>query len=140
MKQTQADENRVFLHGRVEQPPQRSHSNHGVEFFTFPLVVSRLSGTADRLNVVASRELLERDIWPERGEEISVSGEVRTFNNRTGTGSRLVISVFAREIQASQGEDENRLTLSGALCKPPSLRSTPLGRTTRKSVPPSRCR
>lgn len=129
MKQTQADENRVFLHGRVEQPPQRSHSNHGVEFFIFPLVVSRLSGTADRLNVVASRELLERDIWPERGEEISVSGEVRTFNNRTGTGSRLVISVFAREIQASQGEDENRLTLSGALCKPPSLRSTPLGRT-----------
>ena len=129
MKQTQADENRVFLHGRVEQPPQRSHSNHGVEFFTFPLVVSRLSGTADRLNVVASRELLERDIWPQRGEEISVSGEVRTFNNRSGEGSRLVISVFARALWRCEGEDENRLELTGTLCKAPTLRATPLGRT-----------
>jgi single-stranded DNA-binding protein len=28
-----------------------------------------------------------------------------------------------------EGEDENRLELSGTLCKAPTLRSTPLGRT-----------
>ena len=44
-------------------------------------------------------------------------------------GSRLIISVFAKELLLEQGEDENRLLLSGTLCKPPSLRSTPLGRT-----------
>ncbi len=56
-------------------------------------------------------------------------GEVRTFNNRTGVGSRLVISAFARELRQEPGEDENRLELTGTLCKEPSLRVTPLGRT-----------
>ena len=54
---------------------------------------------------------------------------MRTFNNRTGVGSRLVISVFVRELLLEQGEDQNRLVCTGTLCKPPSLRCTPLGRT-----------
>ena len=54
---------------------------------------------------------------------------MRTFNNRSGVGSRLVISVFAKELLLEEREDENRLLLSGTLCKTPSLRSTPLGRT-----------
>ena len=109
--------------------PAPPHCNHEVEFFTFPLAVSRLSGVADQVNVVASRALLEGCGWLERGEEVTVHGEVRTFNNRSGVGSRLIISVFAKELLLEQGEDENRLLLSGTLCKPPSLRSTPLGRT-----------
>ena len=129
MKQTGTDVNRMVLHGRVAQPPALSHCNHEVEFFTFPLAVSRLSGVADQVNVVASRALLEGCGWLERGEEVTVHGEVRTFNNRSGVGSRLIISVFAKELLLEQGEDENRLLLSGTLCKPPSLRSTPLGRT-----------
>ena len=88
-----------------------------------------MSGVADQVNVVASRALLEGCGWLERGEEVTVHGEVRTFNNRSGVGSRLIISVFAKELLLEQGEDENRLLLSGTLCKPPSLRSTPLGRT-----------
>ena len=54
---------------------------------------------------------------------------MRTFNNRSGVGSRLVVSVFARELSQEEGEDENRLELSGTLCKLPVLRTTPLGRT-----------
>lgn len=129
MKQTGTDVNRMVLHGRVAQPPALSHRNHEVEFFSFPLAVSRLSGVADQVNVVVSRALLDGCGWLERGEEITVHGEVRTFNNRSGVGSRLIISVFAKELLLEQGEDENRLLLSGTLCKPPSLRSTPLGRT-----------
>ena len=56
-------------------------------------------------------------------------GEVRTFNNRSGIGSRLVISTFARQLELGPGLDGNRLELTGTLCKPPSLRATPLGRT-----------
>ena len=41
----------------------------------------------------------------------------------------LVVSVFARELSQEDGEDENHLEISGALCKPPVLRTTPLGRT-----------
>ena len=129
MKQTGTDINRMVLHGRAAHPPAFSHCNHEVEFFSFPISVSRLSGVSDQVNVMVSRPLLERCGWLERGEELTVHGEVRTFNNRSGVGSRLVISVFAKELILEQGEDQNRLLLSGTLCKVPSLRSTPLGRT-----------
>ena len=127
MKQTGTDVNHMVLHGRAAHPPAFSHCNHEVEFFSFPLMVSRLSGAADQVNVIAARPLLEGCGWLDRGDEVTVRGEVRTFNNRSGVGSRLVISVFAKELLPEQREDENRLFLSGTLCKPPSLRSTPWG-------------
>ena len=129
MKQTGTDVNRIVLHGRAVHPPALSHCNHEVEFFSFPLVVGRLSGVSDQVNVMAPRHLLEGCGWLERGEELTVRGEVRTFNNRSGVGSRLIISVYARELVLEEREDENRLLLTGTLCKPPSPRSTPLGRT-----------
>ena len=124
----QTNINRIFLRGRLAAPPAPSHVNHGVEYFTLPLAVRRLSGAEDRLNVTAAREQLE-GLALELGGLLTVHGEVRTFNNRSGVGSRLVVSVFARELNQEEGEEENRLELSGTLCKPPSLRSTPLGRT-----------
>ena len=51
----QTNINRIFLRGRLAAPPVPSHVNHGVEYFTFPLAVRRLSGAEDRLNVVASQ-------------------------------------------------------------------------------------
>ena len=129
MRQNSADLNRIQLHGRVEAPPVLSHSNHGVEFYRFPIAVVRLSGAEDRINVVAAGPLLDRWGAPEPGEELTVRGEVRSCNNRAGGGDRLVISTFAKELVREQGEDENRLELTGTLCKPPSLRTTPLGRS-----------
>ena len=40
-----------------------------------------------------------------------------------------LISAFARALTEEEGPDENRLELTGTLCKLPSLRTTPLGRT-----------
>ena len=123
------DRNQIFLHGRVGARPVFSHANHGVEFYRFPLVVRRLSGVEDRIHILAPSVLLAACPELETEQEVTVTGEVRTFNNRTGEGSRLVISVFARTIRRESGEDENKLELTGTLCKPPSLRATPLGRT-----------
>jgi len=93
------------------------------------VTVCRLSGAEDTLHVMASREQLSAlpPLW--EGSPLTVRGEVRTFNNRSGVGSRLVVSVFARELFQEEGEDENHLELSGTICKPPILRTTPLGRT-----------
>ena len=129
MKQGSADINRIRLHGRLGERPKFSHANHGVEFYRFPLLVRRLSGAEDQVSVVACDELLRDCPALETGQELTVEGEVRTFNNRSGTGSRLVISVFARSVLPEPGEDENQLELSGTLCKEPGLRATPLGRT-----------
>ena len=124
----QANKNKILLRGRLDALPTPSHVNHGVEYFMLPLAVRRLSGAEDLLHVVAAREQL--DAFPlEPGSPLPVQGEVRTFNNRSGVGRRLVVSVFARTLSQEEGEDENRLELSGTLCKPPALRTTPLGRT-----------
>jgi len=120
-------ENEITLHGRLDGDPRVSHSNHGETFWAFPLAVSRLSGTTDRLNILVPERLLEAGS-PRQGDEVSVQGEVRSFNNRSGQGSRLVITVLARTLVRETGEDDNRLALRGVLCKPTVFRCTPLGR------------
>ena len=61
-------------------------------------------------------------------EKICVVGELRSFNNKSGLGSRLVISVSAQTLTPDAGQPLNRIFLSGILCKQPILRRTPLGR------------
>ena len=124
---TSWNENHAVLRGTAAAEPVFSHTNHGVDFFLFPLTVPRLSGAEDRLNVVAPAPLLAG--FPlTSGRRVEVAGEVRTFNNRTGPGSRLVITLLARALTETEEPPCNQLTLSGVLCKPPILRRTPLGR------------
>ena len=125
--QTGWNENRALLCGTVAGEPVLSHENHGVSYDVFPLSVPRLSGAEDRLNVVAARPLLT-DCPLAPGDRVEVQGEVRSFNNRTGPGSRLVITLFARSLSPTRAEPANCLELSGVLCTPPILRRTPLGR------------
>jgi len=123
----ETSKNRAALQGLAAAAPRPSHANHGQTYFIFPLEVERLSGTVDTLNVIASQEVLER-CPVEPGEEYLLTGEVRSFNNRSGVGSRLVITFLARTIAPARGEHANRLELCGVLCKAPNLRRTPLGR------------
>ena len=92
MTQTETSINRAVLRGLADGEAQPSHVNHGVNYYIFPLAVSRLSGASDLLNIVISEDLL-RSCPPVPGEEYEVSGEVRSFNNRSGVGSRLVLTV-----------------------------------------------
>ncbi len=125
--QTNWNENRITLHGRAEAAPEASHVNHGETYYRFPLVSCRLSGAEDQLNIIVPERLL-LSCPVGAGDEVSVWGEVRSFNNKSGVGSRLVITVLARELRREQAEDENTLRLTGTLCKKPVYRRTPLGR------------
>lgn len=100
--QIDRSENRIVLRGRLAASPAPSHSNHGVSYLLLPLTVRRLSGVEDRLNVVASEDQLE-GLSLSPGDPLTVRGEVRTFNNRSGVGSRLIISVFARDLYQEEG-------------------------------------
>lgn len=119
--------NQILLCGSVAAPPRLSHRNREEDFYIFPLEVQRLSGATDVLNILARKRLLE-ELEVESAEKLRVLGQVRSFNNKSGVGARLVISVFARELAFASGEDENLVRLRGTLCKPPTLRQTPMGR------------
>ena len=69
-------------------------------------------------------------LLPLTGRRLAVDGQLRSFNNKSGSGSRLVISVFAQLLTSAgeEEEDRNRIALRGVICKPPVLRRTPLGR------------
>ena len=119
--------NRITLRGTLESLPQFSHENHGRRFYEFRLSVERLSGATDLLQVIVPEDVLEQ-LDLSGGEMIQVSGQLLSFNNRQGTGRRLVISVFAERVQSCSGEPDNRVELEGAICKEPVYRRTPLGR------------
>ena len=120
--------NLVQLRGTVTAEPVLSHENHGQRFYRFPLSVERLSGQADLLQIIATEEQLQ-STPPLRGRKLCAEGQLRSYNNKSGQGNRLVISVFARSLSPTQEEDCNRICLQGVLCKPPVLRRTPLGRS-----------
>lgn len=120
--------NTVELCGALAAAPRFSHLSRGERFFIFPVETRRLSGAVDTINVV-SREALLAALRIEEAERLCVQGELRSFNNRREEGPKLVITVFARALSlAGGGEDVNSITLRGALCKPPVLRVTPMGR------------
>ena len=118
--------NRARLCGTVMTDPAVSHANHGEEFCRFFLSVQRLSGQADLLPVVVSRRTLTENPV-QVGDTVTVQGQLRSFNNKSGVGARLVIDLFARSVTAG-GEYCNHIELSGTVCKAPTLRRTPLGR------------
>lgn len=120
--------NKAILCGIPLAEPVFSHISRQERFYTFPMEVSRLSGNMDRLNVILREEQLP-DFAPSRAGLLRVEGELRSFNNRSGEGSRLVITVFARELETPQGAEWiNDVELTGALCKAPNHRTTPMGR------------
>ena len=118
--------NAVLLEGTALEAPVLSHENHGTRFYRFPLEVPRLSGTPDTLPVLLPEPLLDT---VQTEAPLRVQGQLRSFNNRSGVGNRLVLTVYAQAIQPGTGEPCNRILLSGALCKPPIFRRTPLGRS-----------
>ena len=93
--------------------------------------VKRLSSSSDRIPVMVSERLV--DVTQDhRGACIMVSGQFRSYNRHEEQKNRLVLSVFAREIEfideEPDGAKTNHILLEGYMCKRPVYRKTPLGR------------
>ena len=119
--------NRITLRGSLQTLPEFSHENHGKRFFRFILEVPRLSGALDILPVIAEESILEQ-LDPCGGEMLTVTGQIRSHNQRMDGTRRLQIFVFAASVIAEDGDPINDVELEGPLCKEPTYRRTPLGR------------
>ena len=119
--------NSITIRGQLLALPEFSHENHGRRFFRFTLEVPRLSGAVDLLPVVAAETLIQQ-IDPCGGEMLTVTGQVRSHNQRSDGIRHLMIFVFASSIIAEDGEAINEVMVEGPLCKEPTFRRTPLGR------------
>lgn len=125
------DNNQVTINGEIVSGFTFSHDVFGEGFYLFDLRVNRLSDTVDIIPVMVSERIIdvEQDLT---GNYAVINGQFRSFNRHEEEKTRLVLSVFAREIEILEepaGEVRpNYIFLDGFVCKPPIYRKTPLGR------------
>ncbi len=119
--------NRIVAVGRLEGDLELSHEVMNEPFYTGTLLVKRLSGAVDRLPVTIPGKLL--GMLPERETQLILTGQVRSYNKVVEGAGRLMVTLFTQSIAPSPDNDTlNKVSLTGALCKPPIYRSTPFGR------------
>jgi len=125
------DNNVVTISGKVLTELKYSHEIYGEGFYHFLLEVPRLSDSSDNISVTVSERLVGvRELTP--GIYIGIEGQFRSYNSFGDSGSRLLLTVFARELSfadaQSQIRNSNKIFLNGFICKKPIYRSTPFGR------------
>lgn len=123
------DNNKVSICGEIVSGFTYSHDVFGECFYLFDLKVNRLSDAADVIPVMVSERIIKVDV-DYVGKIARISGQFRSYNKHDGTRNRLVLSVFAREVNFVDEVycDDNDIFLDGFVCKPPIYRKTPLGR------------
>lgn len=118
--------NQVEIKGMLATEPKFSHSVMGEGFYEFDLVVPRLSSQVDILPITISERLLGEI---EKDKEIGILGQLRSYNKLEGEKSRLILTIFAREIvPADSIKNSNQIAITGYVCKEPIYRTTPFGR------------
>ena len=85
----------------------------------------------DIIPVMVSERLI--DVTADyKGSLVIINGQFRSYNRHEEKKNKLVLSVFAREIEfvdeISENARTNQIFLDGYICKEPVYRKTPLGR------------
>ncbi|QBD85630.1 single-stranded DNA-binding protein [Clostridium tetani] len=121
--------NRIYLEGSICSELEFSHEMYGEGFYTFSLEVSRLSEAKDILYVtVSERLIINMDL--KMGSEVVIEGQLRSYNKFINGVNRLILTVFARNIDfcIEKSKNPNQIFLNGFICKEPIYRTTPFGR------------
>ncbi|WP_315122079.1 single-stranded DNA-binding protein [uncultured Clostridium sp.] len=121
--------NKIYLEGVVSSELEFSHEMYGEGFYTFYVEVQRLSDAKDQLFVTISERLIgNMDL--KIGSEVVVEGQLRSYNKFVEGSNRLILTVFARNIEycIERTKNPNQILLNGFICKPPVYRTTPFGR------------
>ena len=119
--------NQVEIKGKLASDPVYSHSVMGEGFYECELIVPRLSSQVDVLPITISERLLPE--IADKNKEIGILGQLRSYNKLDNEKSRLILTIFAREIVPAESiENGNQISMTGYVCKEPIYRTTPFGR------------
>lgn len=127
--------NIVEVTGKIVSPIEFSHEMYGEGFYNFYLEVPRLSETVDILPITISERLIV-NLDLKEGKYVKIFGQLRSYNRYVDGASKLVLTIFSRDIKLLEDEKEikeelkspNEIFLDGYICKPPVYRTTPFGR------------
>ena len=125
------ENNQVTVMGEVISGFSYSHEIFGEAFYMVDVRVKRLSDSYDIIPVMVSERLLDTSA-NYIGMLICVNGQFRSYNRHEERKNKLVLSVFARDIEfvdeVEESSKTNQIYLDGFICKEPVYRKTPLGR------------
>jgi len=125
------ENNQVVVMGTIVSDFVYSHEIFGEGFYMVDVEVERLSDSSDVIPVMVSERLLNVD-EDYKGYKIAVTGQFRSYNRHEEKKNRLILSVFAREVEfineIEESSKSNQIYLDGFICKEPIYRKTPLGR------------
>lgn len=120
--------NKVYLQGEVADIPKYNHTVLDEDFYSFNLIVPRLSGQNDILPITISSKLIAENQL-KIGDKIALRGQFRSYNKLDQGKSKLILSVFCRELcEWDNDANSNVIELSGYICKSPIYRTTPFSR------------
>ena len=120
--------NRVYLRGKIVTDKRFSHEVYGEGFYEMDVAVKRLSGQEDMLPITVSERLIEKESLSV-GATLSAVGQFRSYNKLIDGKSKLMLTVFVRDIVAEDySVNPNNIVLSGYICKIPTYRTTPFNR------------
>ncbi len=121
--------NKIYLEGKVNSELTLSHEMYGEGFYIFEMEVPRLSDAKDILFITVSERLLN-NLDLKIGTEVVVEGQLRSYNKFVDGSNRLILTVFARNINycTERSKNPNQIFLDGFICKEPIYRQTPFGR------------
>ena len=120
--------NKVYLRGSIVSEAVFSHEVYGEGVYELFVRVPRLSGQADILPVTISERIIRSNDLKE-GSILCAEGQFRSYNKLENGRSRLMLTVFVRDIvEDILGRTPNSILLGGYLCKPPVYRTTPFNR------------
>ena len=125
------ENNQVVIMGTIAGGFTYSHEIFGEGFYMVDVEVQRLSDSTDLIPLMVSERLMDvtRDYT---GTMVMVTGQFRSYNRHEEKKNRLILSVFAREVEMIEEMGEsaksNQIYLDGYICKEPIYRKTPLGR------------
>lgn len=122
------DNNKVYLQGKIVSQVEFSHEIYDEKFYTMNLLIPRLSGQSDVIPITISEKLMSgRDF--KLNDEIAIKGQFRSYNKIENDKSRLVLTVFVRELcELDYSQNPNTIEIFGYICKPPIYRTTPFNR------------
>jgi len=120
--------NTVTLSGKVISEPVLSHKVYDEAFNILQLAVPRLSGQVDIIPITISEKLLSEENV-KQNDNLTIKGQFRSYNKLEDGKSRLILTVFVRElIQTDAEQNPNTVEISGYICKEPIFRTTPFNR------------
>jgi len=121
--------NKVYIEGKVVSELTFSHEMYGEGFYSFDVEVPRLSEVVDRLPITVSERILQ-NVDVSVGKIVSLEGQLRSYNKVIDGTSRLILTIFARDISNIEeiSSSPNEIFLDGYICKTPIYRTTPFGR------------